>query len=176
MVVIVLVVPSSQNGPDRDFNNNETASSHKSQTPKSNHKHYIKNKEKKAVSSAALNHYQLYYNVNPHHQQQSNSNSSRYVSPASALPLKVDADAQENLLIYNNANKSTNFNNNKNYQESDACKNYVRHITRVTISDEFLQAEIGSDQAEAVTKEGKLLVFFWIWKNIVLVVVFIVYF
>lgn len=53
-----------------------------------------------------------------------------------------------------------NKNNNNNDHDNTSCKNYVRHITRVTISDDFLQAEIGPDQAIAVTKEGKLYLIF----------------
>ncbi|XP_063706447.1 uncharacterized protein LOC134835499 [Culicoides brevitarsis] len=58
--------------------------------------------------------------------------------------------------VYRNVKSDAN-NENSFKTTTTTTKNFDRYITRVTISDDFLQTEIGSDQAEAVTKEEEII-------------------
>lgn len=141
MVVIVLVVPSSTPENGYDINNNATSDSVHDKVVRAfgsatvtgeqrQQQHYIKNKDRKSISSAALNHHQLYSN---------NLNSQKHNSRFS-----------------NNHNNTTTTTTSFTPKPNATCREFVRHISRVTISDDdFSQAEPGSNLAEAVTKEGE---------------------
>lgn len=53
-----------------------------------------------------------------------------------------------------NNNQRTNDNNNNN------TKNFVRHITRVNISDVYSQIDL-NDDTEPITKQGELILFIY---------------
>lgn len=161
MVVIVLVVPSPTNGHNSD-KNNETI----------HHQYDINNNSQNATNLqkwALKNEIAQTYNYAARDYRKSNN-----VASLGGGTSKSVKDSRQ--FVRNNSNSGRKISNKYNdyaykstFVKSDACnnnhdrnkfntttKNYDRFITRITISDDFSQTEIGSDQlAEAVTKEGE---------------------
>lgn len=152
MVVIVLVVPSSSNGHDEPVQHH-TASTIKYDV--NNNHEYIKNLHTKKNHAAET------YNYATRDYRKSNNCTHK---DKNVKFYQINNAKNEYNDYHNNSNSYRNYSKNiNNKNKSNACnKNFVRHITRITISDDFSQDDIGSDQAEAVTKEGKLINFFFI--------------
>lgn len=69
-----------------------------------------------------------------------------YLPPRPPLPKNYHAS------FLSSPSSKSNQNSNKNY-----TREYVNHITRINISNDFPQAESNKDQQDAIVKEGEIL-------------------
>lgn len=166
MVVIVLVVPSPSNGHNSD-KNSETI----------HHQYDINNNNNNATPAATTwslkNEIAQTYNYAARDYRKMSNNG--LVGNGGGLTTGVKENNRH--FVRNSSGRKfnkyhknafvksdvcNNDNNNRNKLNNATTKNYERFITRITISDDFSQTEIGSDQlAEAVTKEGEFFVTFF---------------
>lgn len=177
MVVIVLVVPSPTNG---HINSDKNEIIHHKQQYDINNNHEptwsLKNEIAKTYNYAARD-YRKSNNVANGGSSSSSSNikrnKNRFVDNNSKYFNNVNGHHASSLKnnnfvksdAYNNFNCSNNNYESNRHKNNYATKNFTRHITRITISDDFSQTEIGSDQlAEAVTKEGEFLKYIFIYN------------
>jgi hypothetical protein len=87
----------------------------------------------------------------------SQNHSSEYLPPRPPLPKN-----------YHHANRtflSSNSNSNQN-SDRNYSREYVNHITRINISNDFPQAESNNDQQDAIVKEGENHIFFLLFNII----------
>lgn len=167
MVVIVLVVPSPTNGHNSDKSETIHPSNSKYDINNNDQQWSLKHEIAQTYNYAARD----YRKSNNVASSSSGGTSNKYKNKDSRRFFDNTSKFYSNNNghhINNNNNSSYNrnsfvrsdaCNNNSSYNnKSSSSKNYARHITRITISDDFSQTEIGSDQlAEAVTKEGEFL-------------------
>lgn len=159
MVVIVLVVPSSTNG----HNSDKSETIHHANQYDINNNHdttslqwSFKNEIAKTYDYAARD----YRKSNNIAGGSSKKDNRRFINNSKFYNYNNNNGQTSS---YKNSFVKSDACNNNNNKNSCTSKNYARHITRITISDDFSQTEIGSDQlAEAVTKEGKFCFNFYV--------------
>lgn len=94
-----------------------------------------------------------------HYQHHKNKTASAAPSSSAAAKAfkKLNNDVSFNRASANTKTNKTaasaNYNTNNNKPNNN--KNYVRHITRVNISDVYSQIECNDGDVEPITKEGK---------------------
>lgn len=85
-----------------------------------------------------------------------------YSYPSTPLPKNHDHFTPSRVTFTTQPQQS-----NGNAAAPDRNRNYTRefvnHVTRINISNDFSQTKVGDGQLDAVVKEGKLMI---IWKNI----------